>query len=199
MPQTPQANLREKIRLNIRHQRNHLSQDFQHHASQQLVQQVALLPELNKAKTIALYLTNDGELNTDALIKWCWQQNKQVVIPKLHPFTKGYLIFQHYHKNSLMQKNRYNIAEPVLNVTQLCLLNNIDIIFTPLVAFDNNGHRLGMGGGFYDRTLSALTHQQNTSVIGIAHDCQQVERVPIEPWDIPIPKIVTPTRIIKAG
>jgi 5-formyltetrahydrofolate cyclo-ligase len=59
------------------------------------------------------------------------------------------------------------------------------------VAFDETGARLGMGGGFYDRTL---THWQkiNTYPIGIAHDCQRVESVPIESWDIPLPEIITP-------
>lgn len=204
MPQSISANEREKIRLHIRHTRNHLSQEFQLAAADSLVKQIINCPEVQAAKTIALYLANDGELNTMPFIKWCWQNNKQVALPVLHPFKKGHLLFLNYQPHTLMKKNRFNIAEPKLAANQVVPIQSLDVICTPLVAFDNNGQRLGMGGGFYDRTLAfqvkdkSIVHLKPVT-LGLAHDCQQVETVPVEPWDVPIPKIVTPTRIITAN
>ncbi|WP_159287438.1 5-formyltetrahydrofolate cyclo-ligase, partial [Klebsiella pneumoniae] len=103
---------------------------------------------------IALYLANDGELNTQPLIEWLWQQGKQVYLPVLHPFAKGHLLFLHYHTHTPMDKNRYGIAEPKLDQRLICPVRELDIIGTPLVAFDQSGQRLGMGGGYYDRTLA---------------------------------------------
>lgn len=89
-----------------------------------------------------------------------------------------------------MQKNRYGILQPKLNVQNVVPLEQIDIIFTPLVAFDKNGNRIGMGGGFYDRTLQ---HWQQKSFlpVGLAHRCQQLDNLPTEIWDIPLAMVLT--------
>ncbi len=67
------------------------------------------------------------------------------------------------------------------------------MLVTPLVAFDRAGQRLGMGGGFYDRTLQHW-RDHGFFPVGYAHDCQQVERLPVEEWDIPLPAVITPTQ-----
>ncbi|WP_448552986.1 5-formyltetrahydrofolate cyclo-ligase [Thalassotalea montiporae] len=231
-----------QIRTEIRKQRSLLSNQSQHKAAIELVSQLTNIVDVKSANTIALYLANDGELDPSQFIKWCWQQGKRVVLPVLHPFTAGHLLFLQYTPSTLMLSNRFGIPEPRLDVTKVVPLSSIDIIFTPLVAFDKDGHRLGMGGGFYDRTLASLdrcpskqpiqtaaaqatlTHttikqttitqtkavaadvqlapksktSKENKLIGLAHDCQQVPQIPIEPWDIPLPMIVTPSQIIRA-
>ena len=147
----------------------------------------------NAAKKVAIYLANDGELDAMPFIKWCWQQQKQVYVPVLHPFCAGHLLFLLFERHTVMVKNHYGINEPVLSVNNVCPLNQLDVLCTPLVAFDQSGARLGMGGGFYDRTLSNW-QQYPLYPIGLAHDCQQVEHLPTESWDIPLPKIVTPSK-----
>ncbi len=76
-------------------------------------------------------------------------------------------------------------------------MSQLDIIFTPLVAFDATGQRLGMGGGFYDRTLQdweiAYAQQRGPYPIGLAHDCQRVDVLPVQDWDVPLPEIITPS------
>ncbi|WP_258872106.1 5-formyltetrahydrofolate cyclo-ligase [Thalassotalea euphylliae] len=230
------------MRTEIRQQRSLLSNKSQHKAAIELVSQLTNLVDVKSANTIALYLANDGELDPSQFIKWCWQQGKRVVLPVLHPFTPGHLLFLQYTPSTLMLSNRFGIPEPRLDVRQVVPLSSIDIIFTPLVAFDNSGHRLGMGGGFYDRTLASLDRcpskqsiqtaapeaaitqatvtkttitqtkaldadtqlasegktSRKNKLIGLAHDCQQVPQIPIEPWDIPLPMIVTPNQIIRA-
>ena len=102
-----------------------------------------------------------------------------------------------------MKINQYGISEPKLDVTAIKQVDNIDIMFTPLVAFDNKGNRLGMGGGFYDRTLARWhkEFQTNKSTkpypIGLAHDCQHLPEIPSELWDIPLPEIITPNQHYK--
>ncbi|EJL6762437.1 5-formyltetrahydrofolate cyclo-ligase [Vibrio cholerae] len=187
---------RTHLRLQIRHRRQSLSAFEQQTASQQLIHTFASLPEVTAAQRIALYLANDGELNTQPLIEWLWQQGKQVYLPVLHPFAKGHLLFLHYQAHTPMNKNRYGIAEPKLDQRLICPVRELDIIGTPLVAFDQSGQRLGMGGGYYDRTLAPwFKTQQGAMPIGLAHDCQQVEQLPTASWDIPLRKIVTPSKV----
>lgn len=194
---------RNQLRKATREKRLALSPQEQTNAASQLLIRLASHPKIQAAKNIAIYLANDGELNTQLFIKWCWAQNKNVYLPVIHPFSKGHLLFLKYTPKTIMNTNRFGIVEPQLNVGLIQLIHHIDIIFTPLVAFDKSGARLGMGGGFYDRTLQKWfqQYQDNKNAkpypIGLAHDCQLVESIPTEHWDIPIPELITPSKNFK--
>ncbi|MDV7106263.1 5-formyltetrahydrofolate cyclo-ligase [Vibrio sp. TH_r3] len=190
--------VRLAIRKDIRQQRNALSSFDQVSAAKQLLAQLKFLPKLNHAKNIALYLSVDGELDTKPVIEYLWEQGKHVFLPVLHPFSKGHLLFLRYEQNTVMTLNAFRIPEPKLHLSNVIPMAQLDIIFTPLVAFDANGNRLGMGGGYYDRSL-AHWHKTGEGAIpiGIAHNCQQIAKVPTESWDIPLPFIATPSKIWK--
>lgn len=191
---------RQKLRQIVRANRQAITQAQQTHFASKLCSELTSNPKILTAKRIALYLTNDGELDTAPIIKWCWQHNVQVYLPVIHPFSKGHLLFLKYDVNTPMKKNNFGILEPVLDVRYIVSPTEIDVICTPLVAFDDSGNRMGMGGGFYDRTLANwhLTYQQDKKArpypIGLAHDCQQVSSIPCEAWDIPLPELYTPTQ-----
>jgi 5-formyltetrahydrofolate cyclo-ligase len=143
-------------------------------------------------------LGNDGEFSPHLAIQSVREQGVITLLPVLHSLRKGYLNFQHYHLHSEFKPNRYGIPEPIPNAEQTVPLSEIDVIFLPLVAFDKAGNRLGMGGGYYDRTLSKWHEMSDRPrLIGLAHDIQQVESLPFQPWDIPIEMIITPTRQIQ--
>ncbi len=191
---------RAEIRQQIRKQRFELTAEQQRSAAYDLLQHFSTEQRIKQAQHLALYLSNDGELNTQPLIDWCWQQDKSVYLPVIHPFTKGHLLFLNYTRHTFLTKNQYGISEPKLDIRDVILPAQLDIICTPLVAFDKTGARLGMGGGFYDRTLSTW-HQcfqtnKNTKPypVGIAHNCQQVDALPTESWDIPLPEVFTPAK-----
>ena len=74
-------------------------------------------------------------------------------------------------------------------------VKQLDIVFTPLVAFDREGNRMGMGGGYYDRTLQHWQENHSPYPIGIAHDCQQVEHLEQQHWDVPLGEIITPSHV----
>ncbi|ONG06831.1 5-formyltetrahydrofolate cyclo-ligase [Aeromonas hydrophila] len=161
---------RQSLRQLIRQRRKSLTQAEQQQAAQQLVAQFKQHPEILAARRIALYLANDGELNPLPAIHWLWAQQKEVYLPVLHPFTPGHLLFLRYTATSPMTRNRYGIAEPELDMQQVVPHSTLDLICTPLVAFDAAGK------------------------LGLAHDCQQVDAVPQEEWDVPLPQIITPSR-----
>ena len=194
---------RTSIRQLLRTKRKTLTTAFQKDAAESLLLRLASDTAIQEAKHIALYLANLGELDLQPFIHWCWQHNKQVYLPVVHPFSKGHLLFLRYDNDSTMILNKYNISEPKLDVRDIKPIQQLDIMLTPLVAFDSTGARIGMGGGYYDRTLAkwyehyVQNKPYSPTPIGIAHDCQQVTKVPDEAWDIPLPKIITPTRIIK--
>ena len=193
-------NVRNELRKEIRQRRNVLTVEEQLTGSLKLTEQLSSHSKIRSAQHIALYLANDGELDPINFIHWCWQQGKHIYLPVIHPFSPGNLLFINYHRSSVMVKNKYSILEPKLDVRYVRHVNQIDVICTPLVAFDTTGARLGMGGGFYDRTLTTwyqkyhLKGQVNAKPypIGLAHDCQLVDNISCELWDIPLPEIITP-------
>lgn len=188
---------RNQLRQLIRQRRQGLSPASQQQAAIDLVRQFATHPQLVQMQHIALYLSNDGELDTGPLIESLWQQGKSVYLPILHPHKPGFLVFQRYSATTPMSQNKFGIAEPVLDVTKLKALPEIEMIGLPLVAFDGQGNRMGMGGGFYDRTLAnAIYCQPAPLLVGLAHQCQQVEQVPVESWDIPLDLVITPEQLV---
>ena len=184
-----QQTLRNQLRQQIRKTRANLTALQQQQAEDSITQQALALIEERNAQHIALYISFDGEISTDKLIKILWAQGKQVYLPVLHPFNPNHLLFLRYLPDIPMLKNKFGIWEPKLNVQNVLPLDELDILFTPLVAFDKQGNRLGMGGGFYDRTLQ---HWQKSPFIpvGLAHQCQQVEQLPTEAWDVPLHQIL---------
>ncbi len=188
------SDLRQHIRKEIRQKRRALTAHQQAHFAEQAAARMLGFAPVVEAKSVAVFLSFDGELDTRPLIEGLWRAGKQVYLPVLHPFSPGNLLFLRYLPDSLLATNRLKILEPALDVRHVLPLDRLDVLITPLVAFDNTGQRLGMGGGFYDRTLQNW-RARGFLPVGYAHDCQQVENLPVQEWDIPLPAVVTPTKI----
>ncbi|UYU31357.1 5-formyltetrahydrofolate cyclo-ligase [Siccibacter colletis] len=188
------ASSRQEIRKHIRQLRRTLTAEQQTHFAEQAADRMMAYAPMLLAHTVAVFLSFDGELDTRPLIDRLWRAGKRVYLPVLHPFSPGNLLFLHYHPESELVVNRLNISEPELDVRDVLPLERLDVLVTPLVAFDTQGQRLGMGGGFYDRTLQNW-QQHGLQPVGYAHDCQQVDALPSEEWDIPLPAVVTPSRL----
>ncbi len=178
----------------MRHLRRDLTPEQQEQAADLMAEHAVNFAPLASARHVALFLSVDGELNTRPLIAKLWQQKKQVYLPVLHPFAPGHLLFLRYTPETTLTPNKLRIPEPPLDIRQLITLDRLDVMLVPLVAFDDSGQRLGMGGGFYDRTLQNW-RQHGFLPVGVAHDCQRVERLPAEEWDVPLPAVLTPSRL----
>ena len=136
-------------------------------------------------------MPNDGEIDTKYIQNFLKNKGFSIYLPIL---VGKRLKFAKVDKN--FRKNRYGIDEPIS--TQILDANQLNILFMPLVGFDKNKNRIGMGGGFYDRTLSFKTRQQNyknPKLYGLAFDCQEVAKLNAKPWDIKLDAIITPNKI----
>lgn len=143
------------------------------------------------ARHIAVYLPNDGEVSLNPLIRRLWRMHKRCYLPVL--FGKR-LWFYPYRRHDRLRPNRFAIPEPRVHPRKRRHLAALDVVLTPLVAFDGAGNRLGMGGGFYDRTFAYLGQRRRWRrpiILGVAHAFQEVEALPAQPWDVPLSGIVT--------
>lgn len=185
---------KQTLRQQMRSARRALSPHQQRQNARLLCRTVTSQLWFQQAKSIALYLPNDGEIDPSLLIQYCWASGKKVYLPKLHPTAKHQLVFVPYTAKSKMRLNCYRIPEPVIQGLKPRPAWALSLVMFPLVAFDQNGGRLGMGGGYYDRTFSFkhLSKGMNsTKLIGLAHDLQKTENLPTESWDIPLQGIAT--------
>lgn len=184
---------KKQLRSQMRQRRRSLTVAEQKLASRALSKQLTQSRLLLKHQHIALYLANDGELDPETLISKLWQQKKKVYLPVIHPFAKQRLCFCQIHKNTSFQKNRYGISEPRYSRSEKMSTRFLSLVLMPLVAFDKHGNRMGMGGGFYDRSFAFKFKQRQTrpSLIGIAHAFQLQKQLPLEPWDVPLNGVLT--------
>lgn len=185
---------RQHLRHTIRQHRQALSPQQQQNAANAANHYLQQHQKIQQAQHIALFLSFDGEINTRPMIDQLWQNNKSVYLPVLHPFSRNHLLFLRYTPETPLVVNPFGIYEPKLDVRHVLPSAQLDVLVTPLVAFDQQGNRLGMGGGYYDRTLKNW-QQKNIYPIGLAHNFQLVDDLLIESWDIPLPTIITPDRV----
>jgi 5-formyltetrahydrofolate cyclo-ligase len=187
---------KRKLRTEIRKRRRSLSQKQQKTASHQLISILKNKKQFLSAQHIALYLGNDGEICPKALIPLLRKWKKQAYLPVIHPLRKNEIVFCLVKQDTPFKHNRFDIPEPVFSRCQHRPAKHLSTILLPLVAFDESGNRMGMGGGFYDRAL-AFKHKKKTSrprLIGLAHDFQKQPKLPIEAWDVPLHGVVTEKR-----
>jgi 5-formyltetrahydrofolate cyclo-ligase len=172
------------LRSALRQQRRSLPPAAQHAAAEAVCRSVLELPAWPRARRIALYAARDGEIDTSVLATIARRENKQLFLPTLRDKA---LVFAHWDTEDTQTLNRYNIPEPPLEAAR-CPVSELDIVFLPLVGWDKRGGRLGMGGGYYDRTLA---DNGQAVLVGLAHELQLLERVPQESWDIVLNYVAT--------
>jgi len=185
---------RPQLRRLLRQQRRALSPLAQRQAARDLYRQLAQHPHFRRARQIALYLPNDGEIDPGPLLRAAQRRGKAVYLPVLSPWPRSKMVFQHIAPGERLVKNRFGIPEPRRNPKRQRKAWALDLLLLPLVGFDSQGGRLGMGGGFYDRSLAYRKLRKNwhkPTLLGLAHACQQVESLAMASWDVPLQGTVT--------
>ena len=180
-----------ELRNILRQRRRRLDEAQQRAAARALCHQAERLPAWPGARCIALYLAADGEIATDFLGERARALGKRLFLPVIG--SDNSMEFAEWAGNAPLETNRYGIPEPPLTAVR-CPVAELDIIFLPLVGWDRSGGRLGMGGGFYDRTLAKLS---GPVLVGLSHAEQEVPEVPREEWDVPLQFVVTDTELVR--
>lgn len=177
----------------MRNRRRQLSRDQQESAADGLLRQLTAVPPFRNARRIAFYYPHDGEIDPQPIIEHAWRAGKKCYLPVInHPSLP--LRFARHLRQQPTRLNRFGIPEPLVRRRDLVNAHHLQLILVPLIAFDVSGGRLGMGAGFYDRTLAFLgtrKYWHSPIAIGLAHSFQQVDAVPQDPWDVSLSGIVT--------
>ena len=179
------------LRREMRRRRRALNVSERRAAARALSSRLAGSRWFVNSRTIAVYLSNDGEIDLFPLVERAWAMGKRTYLPKLFGPRLWFLPF---HAQSALAANRFSIPEPAEPARRRIRPLFLDLVLFPLVAFDAGGNRLGMGAGFYDKTFEAVLRRtvwKGPKRIGIAYEMQRVDSLPAADWDVPLNAIVT--------
>ncbi len=185
---------RPQLRRMLRNARRALTPSEQRQAAHGLYRQLAQHPLFRRAKHISLYLPTDGEIDPRLLLRAAQRRGKATYLPVLSAWPRTKMVFQRVKPGDKLLPNRFRILEPRVNAKRQRKVWALDLVLLPLVGFDDAGGRLGMGGGFYDRSLAYLSRRQSwrkPTLLGLAHECQKVDRLAQASWDVPLAGTVT--------
>ena len=184
----------QQLRHCLRAQRRSISVWEQKSHSKNMAKHLMCSKPFLHSQRIALYISADGEMDPAPVLERIRQMGKTCFLPVLRPKPQRSLWFSEYRTGDRLIPNHFGIKEPSIRRRPPVPPWGLDLILLPLVGFDDQGNRLGMGGGFYDRTLAFLLQRKqwhSPRLIGIAHDCQKVKTIPTQSWDIPLEGVAT--------
>ena len=170
--------------------RRALSDSEREHASDVICKRVCELPEFYSSKTVGCYLPMHDEVDTREVIERAWCANKRTFVPVLR--GPAQMVFCEITPQTELEQNNFGVWEPTRGF--LIDPRTLDVVVTPTVAFDSNCNRIGMGSAYYDRCFSHLRHRKNwlrPKLVGVAFECQKVEEIAPNPWDIRLYRVIT--------
>ncbi|QFU77504.1 5-formyltetrahydrofolate cyclo-ligase [Halioglobus maricola] len=184
------ASTKTALRQDLRAARRQLPDAARAEATQQLALHITRLPGWQSFQGIALYLATDGEIDTSAISELVLAAGKRLYLPVVA--EGGTLEFARWGGTTKgTQLNRYGIREPDTHSPRIAT-EALDCICLPLVGWSTDGSRLGMGGGYYDRTLANATGPIKT---GLGFELQRQETLPRESWDVRLDFVATETNL----
>jgi len=188
---------RPQLRRLLRKARRALNRAEQRQAAQGLYRQLAQDPLFRRARHVSLYLPMDGEIDPRLLLREAQRRGKKTYLPVLSAWPRTKMVFQRVKPGERFRPNRFRIPEPRIDARKQRKIWALDLILMPLVGFDDQGGRLGMGGGFYDRSLAYQARRkawQKPVLLGLAHECQKVGKLAVASWDVPLQGTVSDKR-----
>ncbi len=180
------------LRRQLRSRRAALPAGWRREAGRRLVRNLRREPLFWRARRIAFYISSRGEPDLADLLTQTERAGKSCFLPVIRPGRR--LAFVRWRTGEPLHSNRFGIPEPRFSSRAVARTWSIDLVLVPLVAFDAEGRRLGMGGGFYDRTLACRRQGAGTPgprLCGVAWQWQEVQRLPERAWDVPLDAVVT--------
>ena len=190
------------LRRALRARRNAVPEAERHQAALNLVSHALRQRLLSRKRSIGFYMPAKGEIDVLPLLERAREMGIDCYLPVVPGRQQRKLWFVRLGDKPDWRLNRFGIAEYRHPSARKVRVYQLDVLFMPLLGFDRRGSRIGMGGGFYDASLAKLAgrrHWQKPRLVGVAFSNQQVDRIPDDPWDIPLSGVLTERGFLAAG
>lgn len=174
---------KSELRRMIRDQKRAMTERQIEEASRQLGEKFACCEQYRRAKTIYGYMPYNQEVQTIPMLERAMQEGKQVAVPKVYGDTMKFILVTDLTK---MEKSDFGIPEPIADGP---VANDpTALVLMPGLAFTARGDRMGYGGGYYDKFLSA---EPDHPTVALCYDFQLLPSLPTEEYDIPVDLVLT--------
>jgi len=189
---------KEKIRTEKKLARSKLSEKYINSASKSICEYLLKLSHYKNSTKIGCYVSTRYEVQTESIISSIHEDEKELFLPKIKPNSE--MDFVQTGKKTQFNRNKFGIKEPESNY--ISIESKLDLVVVPLVAFDVNKNRIGMGGGYYDRKFEKLNtneyDMQNREpiLIGLGFDYQKTEEIKTEKWDVKLTCVISESGIL---
>ena len=204
MTTTPERDLRDaarrKLRERMRGARAALPAADRIKATAALADHLSRLPELATDERVAGYWASDGELPLAAVLPPLLARGVQYHLPVVPAKLRQPLWFAPWRTGQPVRANRFGIPEPADAERTIVAAESLELVLVPLVAFDRRGHRLGMGGGFYDATFAFLAQGERPRaplLCGVAYSFQELDEIAPEAHDVHLDYVCTERELIE--
>ena len=186
----------DELRQRNRKLRSQLDASQLEAAADSLAERILVLDEYQQAQRVATYFAVNGEIGLKPVIDDALAQGKQVYLPNLDQHA---LRFSPYFHAQKMRINKFHLPEPDVDECEMLSPDELDLVLAPLVVFDANRNRIGMGGGFYDRSFAFRKNPEHKVpvLIGVAHELQKVDQIVPQEWDVRLDMIITDQAVYK--
>jgi 5-formyltetrahydrofolate cyclo-ligase len=188
---------RQQLRARMRAARRALPPAERALAERRIASHIRRLPEFRRARRVAVFLAFDGEPSLCGVIAAAAARGKRVYAPVL---TGARMHFAELDTRVGLATNFFGILEP--RVGGPIDPRELDLVLTPLVAFDDRGVRVGVGRGYYDRCFAFLLNRRQwrrPKLVGVAYERQRVGGLPRQAWDVPLCAVVTEAGLRRFG
>jgi 5-formyltetrahydrofolate cyclo-ligase len=188
---------RRQLRQRVRTARREMPPAARAVADRAIASHILKSPEFRSAQRVALFLAFDGEPSMQSVIAAAAARGKRVYAPVL---TSGTMHFAELDAGAALATNFFGIREP--RVGGAIDARGLDLVLTPLVAFDDRGVRVGVGRGYYDRCFRFLLnrhHWRHPKLMGVAYELQRAPRLVRQPWDVPLAGAITEAGVQRFG
>lgn len=177
------------IRQRIRSLLNNQKEEDRLVKSRVIAERFFDLPEVSAAQTILFYASFAGEVETFEMMRKAQSIGKRIALPCVNKETMEFLPKEVRDLDHDLEQGPYTIRQPKTRTARDIDLQEIGVVVVPGLAFDALNYRLGRGAGYYDRFLARLSPR--TSTVGLAFDFQLVSRLPVEPHDIRVGRVLS--------
>ena len=197
MKKRPSQNPKE-IRAAIRESRQAVRAPYARQAAAKFVELIVELDWYKNANRIAAYLPFNGEADPLPLMDRALIDGKQIFVPIIVNKSEP-LRFEAWTRETKVTENKFHIREPNASETSITPAE-LDLVITPLVAFDGQRNRLGVGGGYYDRTFAFLndvaTADRRPLLVGLGYELQRIKKIDSKKHDVKLNAVVTETGVL---
>ncbi len=191
------------LRGRLRRLRSALPATRQESAAKALFEKIRREEFFHTSRRVAFYMAFSGEISPAPLMRCALASGKRCFLPVVVNETE--LDFVRYEEGAPLAENRWGISEPARADRRLAAAEtnvrpgSLDLVFVPLVGFTRDCRRLGAGGGYYDRAFAFRLKRPGSGpkLVGLAHDCQLLEDLPMREWDMPLDAVATPRHFFR--